>query len=95
MIIKLQKNACEHIEQSPLMFGAAQCLGYRNEHGTATREMCLPSDETIIRDVTAVLKETGIKTVFVATDSKDLIKKMSKVKALKDVSYHRSSFFRL
>ena len=73
-----------------MMFGAAQCLGYRSEHGTATKEMCYPSDETIIRDVAAVLKETGIKTVFVATDSKDLIKKMSKAKPLKDVSYHFS-----
>ena len=70
------------------MFGAAQCLGYRGEHGSATKEMCLPSDETIIRDVTAVLKETGIKIVFVATDSKDMIKKMSKVPDLKDVSFH-------
>ena len=61
------------------MFGAAQCLGYRMEHGKATKEMCYPSEDTIIRDVSKVLDETGITTVFVATDSKDLIKKMSKV----------------
>ena len=62
-----------------MMFGAAQCLGYRMEHGTGTKEMCYPSEETIIQDVAEVLDETGVKTVFVATDSKDLIKKMSKV----------------
>lgn len=73
------QNACEHIAESPMMFGAAQCLGYRMEHGTGTKEMCYPSEETIIQDVAEVLDETGVKTVFVATDSKDLIKKMSKV----------------
>ena len=85
VLLYFQKNACEHIDQSPLMFGAAQCLGYRMEHGKATKEMCYPSDKTIIKDVSKVLKKTEITTVFVATDSKDLIKKMSK--ELENVSY--------
>lgn len=72
------ENACSHIETSPNMFAAAQCLGYRNEHGRASKEMCYQSEKTIYRDLAKVLKETGYKVVFIATDSKDLKSKLSK-----------------
>ncbi|KAL3871805.1 hypothetical protein ACJMK2_039777 [Sinanodonta woodiana] len=71
------QNACRHVKDSPLLFAAAQCLGYRNEHGRASMEMCYQSDETIIRDVKKQLDQSGITKVFIATDSKDLIGKLS------------------
>jgi len=42
-----------------MMFGAAQCLGFRMEHGRPTQEMCYQSENTIVRDLQKVLKETG------------------------------------
>ncbi|CAL4069312.1 unnamed protein product [Meganyctiphanes norvegica] len=36
-------RACEHVEHSPNLFAAPQCLGYRNENGNATQELCMPS----------------------------------------------------
>ena len=46
------------------MFAAQQCLGYRNEHGKASREMCYQSEETIFRDLGKALKETGMYQVI-------------------------------
>ncbi|WAR22041.1 OFUT1-like protein [Mya arenaria] len=83
------ENACKHIKDSPLMFGAAQCLGYRMEHGKPSSEMCYPSEKTIARDVAKALKKSGIQFVYVATDSKDLIKNLSK--KFKKVKFFKSS----
>ncbi|KAL4219250.1 GDP-fucose protein O-fucosyltransferase [Mactra antiquata] len=86
------ENACNHIDDSPMMFGAAQCLGHRMEHGRPSKQMCYQSDKTILRDLTKVLKETGYKTVFIATDSQDLISKLSKkLKKITFVKYEPSN----
>ncbi|RZC41605.1 GDP-fucose protein O-fucosyltransferase 1, partial [Asbolus verrucosus] len=56
-----------------------QCLGYRNEKGKATPEMCLPSKQTIIRQLKRVIKKVNnnndgmIKSVFVSSDSNHMI----------------------
>lgn len=80
----VQEKACGHLKDSPSLFASPQCIGYRGEHGTITREMCYPSDNTIIRQVKNAIKNIKAKGVFVATDSRDLIDKMSK--AIKKVS---------
>ena len=67
-----------------MMFAAPQCFGYRQEHGTPDKEMCYPSDDAIIKQVKKAVKKVGAKSVFIGTDSRDLIDKMSKV--IKDVS---------
>lgn len=74
-------RACEHIPQSPNLFAAPQCLGYRNEKGTATKDMCMPSKETIIRQLKRVIKtyngEKTIRSVFVASDSNHMLNDLS------------------
>uniref|UniRef100_A0A2P2I998 GDP-fucose protein O-fucosyltransferase 1 n=1 Tax=Hirondellea gigas TaxID=1518452 RepID=A0A2P2I998_9CRUS len=70
------KRACDHVEQSPNLFAAPQCLGYRNEHGRANLEMCLPSDATIVKQLKRVLRSTGANTVFVASDSDHMIQRL-------------------
>jgi len=47
-----------------MMFGAAQCLGYRMERGKPSQEMCYQSEKIIARDVGKVIKDTGM-LVFV------------------------------
>ncbi|KAK6195162.1 hypothetical protein SNE40_000642 [Patella caerulea] len=81
------KRACEHIDQTPTMFAAAQCIGYRQEFGKTTEEMCYPSPPTVTKDVKEWVKKLKAKTVFVATDSKDFIDTMSK--AMKKVKFIR------
>lgn len=74
-------KACNHIPDSPSLFSAPQCLGYQNEHGKATMDMCLPSKEVIIRQLKRVIKSMNnvankdktIKSVFVASDSNHMI----------------------
>ncbi|KAF5281248.1 hypothetical protein FQA39_LY05134 [Lamprigera yunnana] len=79
-------RACEHIPQSPNLFAAPQCLGYRNEKGKATMEMCLPSKETIIRQLKRAVKNYNnadnhkndpIKAVFVASDNNHMLEDLS------------------
>ncbi|KAL1491424.1 hypothetical protein ABEB36_012025 [Hypothenemus hampei] len=71
-------RACEHIPDSPNLFAAPQCLGYRNEGGNATPEMCLPSKELIIRQLKRTIKSMNnsgksVRAVFVASDSNHMI----------------------
>lgn len=42
-------RACQHIKDSPLLFAAPQCVGYKNERGPLTSSMCLPSRTEIIK----------------------------------------------
>ncbi|XP_064617012.1 GDP-fucose protein O-fucosyltransferase 1-like [Liolophura sinensis] len=67
------RNACDHVEQSPQMFASPQCLGQRGENGPMTYELCFPSDKTIIRQVKEAVKKYKAKTVFVATDQRDMM----------------------
>lgn len=79
-------RACEHIPDSPGLFSAAQCVGYRNEKGRATMEMCLPSKETIVRQLKRLIKSINnsvnnnndktIKSVFVASDSNYMLEEL-------------------
>lgn len=76
-------RACDHIPESPNLFAAAQCVGYQNEKGKATKDMCLPTKETVIRQLKRVIKNINnsvnnsndrtIKSVFVASDNYHMI----------------------
>lgn len=89
-------RACKHIPDSPNLFAAPQCLGYRNERGKATMDMCMPSKETIIRQLKRIIKSYNnapnkgpIRAIFVASDSSHMIEDLNlglqrmKVKAYK------------
>ena len=73
-----QTRACEHINHSPNLFSAPQCLGYRNELGTATQEMCFPSKENIIKQVKLAVKEYSAKSVFHSSDNDHMIPELTK-----------------
>lgn len=74
-------KACNHIPDSPNLFSAPQCLGYQNEYGKGTMDMCLPSKEIIIRQLKRVIKNINnsdgkdktIISVFIASDSNHMI----------------------
>lgn len=75
-------RACDHIPQSPNLFAAPQCLGYRNENGKATLEMCLPGREILIRQLKRTIKyynnaenhrNNPIVSLFVASDNNHMI----------------------
>ncbi|KAK8725470.1 hypothetical protein OTU49_010875 [Cherax quadricarinatus] len=84
-------RACEHVEHSPNLFAAPQCLGYRNEHGVATLQLCLPSENSIIKKLKRVAKSIGAKSVFVASDNDLMIDKLTQ--ALKKMKVSVSQCF--
>jgi hypothetical protein len=50
MIIK--DSFCERFEKSDTnVFASAQCLGYNLEYGKMTKEICRPSEKTIMKQV--------------------------------------------
>ncbi|XP_013774815.1 GDP-fucose protein O-fucosyltransferase 1-like, partial [Limulus polyphemus] len=71
-------RACEHVQHSPLLFSAPQCLGYNSEHGKVTKEMCFPSKEIILRQLKRVVKAMKAKSVFVASDNDHMINDINK-----------------
>lgn len=73
-------RACEHIEQSPSLFSAAQCVGYRSEKGKADMDVCMPSKDIILKQIKYQIKlhnelhpDNLIKSVFVASDNNHMI----------------------
>ncbi|XP_053602469.1 GDP-fucose protein O-fucosyltransferase 1 isoform X2 [Plodia interpunctella] len=42
-------KACKHVQDSPMLFAAPQCVGYKNEKGPLTLSMCLPDKMDIVK----------------------------------------------
>lgn len=77
-------RACEHIPNSPNLFASAQCLGYRNEKGQLTADICMPPRELIIRQLKRQIKKfkeihknNEIKSIFVASDNNHMIRELN------------------
>ncbi|CAG9784461.1 unnamed protein product [Diatraea saccharalis] len=84
-------KACQHVQDSPILFAAPQCVGYKNEKGPLTASMCLPKKTEIIKQVKrAVKKFNNIKYVFVASDSNHMIEDLNV--ALKDLEVSITRF---
>lgn len=89
-------RACEHITQNSLLFSAPQCLGYRNEYGKASEELCYPKFETVVKQLKRMIRKHGedISTVFVASDNNHLIPELSHALAsfnLKIIKHHKDN----
>jgi len=78
------KRACTHIQEGRNFFGSAQCLGYSNEKGFLSQEMCFPSKKTIMKQVKAAVKKHKVNAIFISTDSDAMVaafqKKFKKLK---------------
>jgi len=73
------KNACEHVEDGGSnFFSSAQCLGYNQQHGKITKELCFPSKKTILNQVEKAVKRTKAKSLFVAADKDHMINDFKK-----------------
>ncbi|XP_050544412.1 GDP-fucose protein O-fucosyltransferase 1 isoform X2 [Daktulosphaira vitifoliae] len=72
-------RACDHITNNNLLFSAPQCLGYRNEYGKATEELCFPTFEIIIRQIKRLIRKNlnDISTLYVASDNNHLIPELT------------------
>lgn len=73
-------RACEHVKDAKNLFASPQCLGYNNEKGDLTMDICMPSQEFIIRKIKRIVKKVKesqkkneIKSIFVASDNNHMI----------------------
>uniref|UniRef100_A0A914PUQ9 GDP-fucose protein O-fucosyltransferase 1 n=1 Tax=Panagrolaimus davidi TaxID=227884 RepID=A0A914PUQ9_9BILA len=57
----------------PQLFASPQCLGYHNELGILTPQICDPSPELILQEIEDVVGAIGGKSVFVASDRDHMI----------------------
>lgn len=72
-------KACQHVQDSTMLFAAPQCVGYKNERGPLTLSMCLPQPSEIIKQVKRALKKLdNVKYIFVASDSNHMINDLNR-----------------
>lgn len=89
-------RACEHIKDVKNLFASAQCLGYNNEKGDLTMDICMPLQEMVLRKIKRVIKrvkeaqkDNQIKSIYVASDNNHHVEYLNeqlrrmKVKAFK------------
>ena len=48
---------------------SSQCLEDQPSAATVTQELCLPTRGTVVRHISSVARRSGIRNVFVASDS--------------------------
>ncbi|KAH7982676.1 hypothetical protein HPB52_006492 [Rhipicephalus sanguineus] len=54
-------RACEHLESSPLLFSAPQCVGYMGERGPLPPLACLPTPEVVTQQIPpSTMMELGV-----------------------------------
>lgn len=71
-------RACDLLKDTKQLFSSAQCLGYFNEHGEATKEMCSPSLDEIYSKVESAVKSAQALSVYVASDNDHMIGQLQK-----------------
>lgn len=75
-------KACQHVETSTNLFSSPQCLGYRNEYGRLTQELCMPPKELVVRQLKRQIKaykeanRDEVKSIFVASDNNHMVKEI-------------------
>ena len=77
-------RACDHVKDAKNLFASPQCLGYHNEKGALTMDICMPSQEAVIRKIKRIVKKVKetqkkneIKSVFVASDNNHMIEHLN------------------
>ncbi|XP_071821277.1 GDP-fucose protein O-fucosyltransferase 1-like [Apostichopus japonicus] len=78
-------NVCTHVDSSRHLFASPQCLGYFNEYGTVTKELCAPPKDVMKKQLKKIVKKIKAKAVFVATDSDAMINELQKAVKVKVV----------
>lgn len=82
------ENVCRLIRENETqkLFGSSVCTG---DHGKLTKEMCLPSLETILKNVVEKVSELNIRSVFVSSDRNHYIKELNEKLSMLQVTVHR------
>lgn len=79
-------SVCTHVNSARQLFASPQCLGYHNEYGSLTKELCSPPKELMKKQLKKIVKKTKAKAVFVATDSDAMIAEFEKAVKVKVIN---------
>jgi peptide-O-fucosyltransferase len=83
-------RACQHTASGlPHLFSSPQCLGYRNEHGQLSSDLCLPALTTVAGQVRRAVREARAVAVYVASDSDHLLEELRRQFRNSRVTFHR------
>ncbi|CDW52709.1 GDP fucose protein O fucosyltransferase 1 [Trichuris trichiura] len=66
-------NVCVDLTPKWHIFDSRQCLGDNFEHSLMTKEICMPSKATILRQVRETMFRTGLRVLFVASEYDHMI----------------------
>ncbi|XP_072936509.1 GDP-fucose protein O-fucosyltransferase 1 [Epargyreus clarus] len=83
-------KACQHVQDSPRLFSAPQCIGYKAERGPLTLSMCYPEKSVIIKQVKrAVKKFNNLMYVFIASDFNHMVEDLNNALRNSDITVVR------
>ena len=83
------KRACEHTKTAQNLFSSPQCLGYKNEYGKLTTNLCMPSTNTIMEMVRTKIMTLGAVAVFIASDNDHMVRQFRREFSKENVSFHK------
>lgn len=90
-----QDNVCTHVDSSRHLFASPQCLGYFNEYGTVTKELCAPPKDVMKKQLKKIVKKIKAKAVFVATDSDAMINELQKAVKVRDFFFFSNFWYEI
>ena len=69
------KNACDHVGAGvPSFMASPQCL--ENTNKLVTKDICFPNEDSILRKLRKIVKNTNLTKIYVATDQNPMIKQI-------------------
>ncbi|GMR33900.1 hypothetical protein PMAYCL1PPCAC_04095 [Pristionchus mayeri] len=83
-------RVCEHVDPTRNLFASAQCLGEPPMDGEQlSKEMCAPSEKTVLEQLVEVVGRSGARSVFVASDRDHLIPEINEALSAYDVKAYK------
>ncbi|CAJ0604793.1 unnamed protein product [Cylicocyclus nassatus] len=83
-------RVCEHIPpEGRSLFGSAQCDTQEHYDGILTKEICAPSETTVIEQLVETVGKIGARSVFVSSDRDHMIDAINEALQAYDVQAHR------
>jgi len=82
-------RACEHTQSSHNLFSSPQCLGYKNEFGSLSTDLCMPSMNIIMEQVRREIELVGAVAVYVASDNDHMIREFKEHLKDLNISFHK------
>lgn len=66
-------HACNHVQPHAHFFSSALCLGQNFEVAKPSKEICFPSNTTVLNQLKEIVEETGTQSVFVSSDNDHML----------------------